>query len=180
MSAAIVLRGLQIGDIGGVAHRQGISHAQAYGRDGTFETLLAKIAARFVKNLDSGKENARIAECAAQLVGSVSLVKVSDQVGHLRLLDVAPHARGVRLGQGLTGECIALASARGYQRIALWIHDIWVAARRIDQAAGFDLQAPDKHHAFGHELVGAHGQLLLPGQETNDVPHSIQQPETCE
>jgi hypothetical protein len=80
MTPNIVLRGLQVGDIGWVAHRQGILYAKEYGWDGTFEALVAEIAGQFVKNFDPEKENAWIAECEGRvLVGRWrnSLVRAS-------------------------------------------------------------------------------------------------------
>ena len=49
MKPLTVLRGLQVGDIGWVAHRQGILYALEYGWDGTFEALVAEIAAQYLK-----------------------------------------------------------------------------------------------------------------------------------
>ena len=161
MTPVWTLRGLQVGDIGWVAHRQGILYAQEYGWDGTFEALVAEIAAQFVKNFDPASENAWIAEIEGQIVGSVFLVKVSDQVAKLRLLYVEPRARGLGLGQGLTDACIAFARAKGYQTLTLWTNDILVAARHIYQAAGFVLVAEENHHSFGHDLVGQNWDLAL-------------------
>ena len=71
MTPHIVLRGLRVGDIGWVAHRQGMLYAQEYGWDGTFEALVAEIAAQFVKNFDAEWESAWIAERDGQVLGSV-------------------------------------------------------------------------------------------------------------
>ena len=112
MTSHTVLRGLQVGDIGWVAHRQGILYAQEYGWDGTFEAMVAEIGAQFVQNFDPAWENAWIAEIEGQIVGSVFLVKVSEQEAKLRLLYVEPEARGAGLGRRLTQECIAFAQAK--------------------------------------------------------------------
>ena len=161
MTSHIVLRGLQVGDIGWVAHRQGILYAQEYGWDGTFEALVAEIAAQFVKNFDAEWENAWIAEREGQVVGSVFLVKVSEQEAKLRLLYVEPVARGAGLGRRLTDECIAFAKAKGYSKLTLWTNDILHAARHIYQTAGFVLLSEEKHHSFGHDLVGQYWALDL-------------------
>jgi GNAT superfamily N-acetyltransferase len=161
MTPPIGLRGLQVGDIGWVAHRQGILYAQEYGWDGTFEALVAEIAAQFVKNLDPSRENAWIAERDGQVLGSVFLVKVSEQEAKLRLLYVEPDARGTGLGRRLTQECIAFAQAKGYQKLTLWTNDILHAARRIYQEAGFVLVSEEPHHSFGVDLVGQYWSLDL-------------------
>jgi GNAT superfamily N-acetyltransferase len=161
MTPTWTLRGLQVGDIGWVAHRQGLLYAQEYGWDGTFEAMVAEIGAQFVKNFDPNWENVWIAEIEGQIVGSVFLVKVSEQVAKLRMLYVEPHARGQGLGQSLTHECIAFARTKGYQTLTLWTNDILVAARRIYQAAGFVLVAEENHRSFGHDLVGQNWDLDL-------------------
>lgn len=161
MSLRIVLRKLQIGDIGWVTHRQGILYAQEYGWDGTFEALVAEIAAQFVKNFDPAWENAWIAERDGQVLGSVFLVKVSEHEAKLRLLYVEPDARGEGLGRRLTQECIAFAKAKGYGQLTLWTNDILHAARRIYQDAGFVLVSEEHHHSFGHDLVGQYWSLDL-------------------
>ena len=161
MTSGIFLRGLRVGDIGWVAHRQGILYAQEYGWDGTFEALVAEIAAQYVKNLDSAKENAWIAECEGRVVGSVFVVKVSDTEAKLRLLYVEPEMRGTGLGRRLTQECIAFAKAKGYQRLTLWTSDILHAARHIYQQEGFVLVSEERHHSFGHALVGQYWALDL-------------------
>lgn len=161
MTHGIVLRHLQVGDIGWVAHRQGILYAQEYGWDATFEALVAEIAAQFVKNFDPAWENAWIAECDDQVVGSVFLVKVSDQEAKLRLLYVEPQARGAGLGRRLTQACIAFAIDKGYSKLTLWTNDILHAARRIYQQAGFVLVSEEQHHSFGADLVGQYWALDL-------------------
>jgi GNAT superfamily N-acetyltransferase len=161
MSAAVTWRGLQVGDIGWIAHRQGLLYAQEYGWDMTFEALVAEIAAQFVKTFDPACENAWIAEIDGQIVGSAFVVKVSQQEAKLRLLYVEPAARGAGLGRRLTEACVAFAKAKGYAKLSLWTNDILHVARRIYQQAGFVLVSEEHHHAFGHDLVGQYWELTL-------------------
>jgi GNAT superfamily N-acetyltransferase len=161
MTSGLVLRGFQVGDIGWIAHRQGILYAQEYGWDSTFEAMVAEIAAQFVKNFEPAKENAWIAECDGRVVGSVFVVKVSDTEAKLRLFYVEPEMRGTGLGRRLTQTCIAFAKDHGYQKLSLWTNDILHAARHIYQTAGFVLVSEEPHHSFGHHLVGQYWALEL-------------------
>ena len=45
--------------------------------------------------------------------------------------------------------------------MTLWTNDILVSARRIYQAAGFELADSEEHHSFGQDLVGQHWRLEL-------------------
>ncbi|MDX8540977.1 bifunctional helix-turn-helix transcriptional regulator/GNAT family N-acetyltransferase [Mesorhizobium abyssinicae] len=149
-----VLRPMQVGDIGWVTRRQGLIYAQDYGWDETYEALVAEILAEFVRKFDPKWERAWIAEREGEVVGSVFLVRKSDAVAKLRLLYVEPSARGLGIGKRLVDECIGFARAKGYRTLTLWTNDILVSARRIYQAAGFELAEEERHHSFGKDLVG--------------------------
>jgi DNA-binding MarR family transcriptional regulator/GNAT superfamily N-acetyltransferase len=156
-----VLRGLQSGDIGWVIRRQSMLYTQEHGWDETFEGLVAEIAAAFVKTCNPKKERCWIAEREGEIVGSVFLVRQSDRTAKLRLLYVEPSARGLGIGRRLVEECIGFARAKGYKTLTLWTNDILVAARRIYQAAGFQLVKEEPHHSFGKDLVGQNWDLAL-------------------
>ncbi|TPK38206.1 MarR family transcriptional regulator [Mesorhizobium sp. B2-5-4] len=156
-----LLRPLQVGDIGWIIRRQGMLYAQDYGWDETYEALVAEILANFVKSFDPKWERGWIAEREGEVVGSVFVVRKSDQVAKLRLLYVEPSARGLGIGKRLVDECIGFARARGYRTLTLWTNDILTAARHIYQAAGFKLIEEEPHHSFGKDLVGQNWDLEL-------------------
>jgi GNAT superfamily N-acetyltransferase len=155
------VRPLQVGDIGWVTRRQGLIYAQDYGWDETYEALVAEILGAFVKSFDPKWERSWIAERQGEVVGSVFVVRKSDDVAKLRLLYVEPSARGLGIGKRLVEECIGFARAKGYKTLTLWTNDILTAARHIYENAGFKLADEERHHAFGKDLVGQNWNLEL-------------------
>jgi GNAT superfamily N-acetyltransferase len=127
----------------------------------TEAALVADILAGFVKNFDSNLERGWVAERDGGIIGSVFLVRASADLAKLRLLYVEPTARGLGIGQRLVQECIDFARAKRYKKLTLWTNDVLVSARRIYQAAGFQLTKQERHHSFGKDLVGQTWDLAL-------------------
>jgi DNA-binding MarR family transcriptional regulator/N-acetylglutamate synthase-like GNAT family acetyltransferase len=155
------LRDLAIGDIGWITHRQAVLYTQEYDWDNTYEALVAEILAAYVRNFDRKWERSWIAEREGQVIGSVFLMKKSEEVAQLRLLYVEQTARGLGVGGRLVDECIRFAKAKGYRKMTLWTNDCLTSARKIYLAAGFKLVRQEKHHSFGKDLVGQTWDLDL-------------------
>lgn len=156
-----ILRDPRPGDMGWVVQSHGALYAGEYGFDSTFEGLVAKITAEFLGSFDASRERCWIADIDGAPVGSVFLVKHSDDVAKLRLLLVDPAGRGQGLGRQLVGECIAFGRACGYRKITLWTQSVLIAARKIYQDAGFALVATEPHRSFGQSLIGETWELEL-------------------
>ena len=156
-----VLREPRPGDMGWVVQSHGALYAREYGFDSSFEGLVAEITAKFLASFDASRERCWIAEIDGAQVGSIFLVRHSDDVAKLRLLLIDPAGRGQRLGHRLVGECIAFARACGYRRITLWTQSILLAARGIYEKAGFRLVASEPHRSFGQDLIGETWELEL-------------------
>ncbi len=153
------LRPHRPGDMGWVIHRHAVLYAREYGWDERFEALVAEIAARFIQNFDPQRERCWIAERAGEPLGSVFLVKESEDAARLRLLLVEPAARGLGLGSRLVEECVAFARQAGYRSIVLWTQSILHAAQHIYHKAGFALTHEEQHSEFGVPLTGQSWEL---------------------
>jgi DNA-binding MarR family transcriptional regulator/GNAT superfamily N-acetyltransferase len=160
-SAPYLIRTHQPGDIGWVVYRHGVLYAREYGLDERFEALVAQIVAEFVQNFDPRRERCWIAEKDGERVGSIFLVKKTDEIAKLRLLLVEPTARGLGIGQRLVDECLRFARQARYRRMTLWTQSNLDSARRIYESAGFKLLNEEKHAMFGPELVAQNWDLEL-------------------
>lgn len=160
-AAHITIRPHKPGDMGAIIAGQARIYGEEYGWDGTFEALVAEIAAQFLKTQNPARERAFIAERAGQVVGSVFCVDAGGDLAKLRMFYVDAAARGTGLGRRLVRECLAFARAAGYRRMTLWTNDVLASARRIYQAEGFALVAEDRHHSFGVDLIGETWELDL-------------------
>jgi DNA-binding MarR family transcriptional regulator/GNAT superfamily N-acetyltransferase len=158
---AFLLRSHRPGDIGWIVSRHGAVYAQEFGWDITFEALVAEIAAQFIRDHDPSREHCWIAEMDGEPVGSIFLVKGSDEVAKLRLLLLEKKARGLGIGRALTEQCIRFARETGYTSITLWTQSILLAARGIYQRAGFRRIVEEPHHSFGVDLVGETWEMKL-------------------
>ena len=153
----------QPGDLGWVVMAHGEVYAEQFGWDRSFEALVAQIVADFAVGHDERREAAWIAELDGRRVGCVFCVAGDvPAVAKLRILLVAPEARGHGVGRRLVDECLHFAETAGYRQVTLWTNDVLTSARRIYEAAGFTLADQAPHHSFGHDLVGQTWAVDLP------------------
>lgn len=149
-----IIRPHRSGDIGWVIQSQAEFYSREYGWTHAFEGMIAEVAGRFLTHFDSRMEHCWIAERGGSNIGSVFIANGGDGIAKLRLLYIAPAARGLGLGRLLVEECIRFSRQAGYRQLSLWTNDILDTARRIYQKAGFRLVAEEKHTLFGPELNG--------------------------
>jgi DNA-binding MarR family transcriptional regulator/GNAT superfamily N-acetyltransferase len=148
-----VLRPPRAGDLGWIVQAHGELYAQEYGWDVRFEGLVADVIGGYVRNFDSARERCWIAERGGENVGSVFVMRGSDEVAKLRLLIVHPGARGLGIGARLVDECIRFSRQAGYTTLSLWTNAVLLSARRIYAAKGFRLVHTEVHNSFGPDLV---------------------------
>jgi len=79
-------------------------------------------------------------------VGCVGLRKLSDTVGEIKRLYVAPTARGLGLGEALVRGIVDEGKQLKYTRLVLDTLPSMLAARSLYQALGFKLVAPYRYN----------------------------------
>ncbi len=137
-------------------------YAAEFGWDGRFEALVARIVCDYAEAPEARRGAAWVAERAGRRVGCVFCVPGDDPgTATLRILLVAPAARGHALGDRLVQTAIEFARGAGYQRMRLWTNHPLIAARRIYLRHGFRLIDEAPHESFGVALVGQTYELDL-------------------
>lgn len=158
----VVLRPMRPGDLGWVAHRQGLLYHREYGWDATYEALTARILAGFVDDHDPTRERSWIAERDGRILGSIFLMRGdTPDIARLRLLYVEAEARGLGLGWRLVSECVDFARQAGYSKMTLWTQSKLLAARKLYARAGFAKVKEEPLEAFGDELLSETWELAL-------------------
>ena len=109
----IVLRPHRPGDMGWVTSAHGALYAQEYGWDISSRRWSRKITAEFIENFDARRERCWIAEIDGERVGSVFVVRKTDEIAKLRLLIVDPQGARARARQAAGRGMPALRQRRG-------------------------------------------------------------------
>ncbi len=157
----VLLRDPAPGDLGWVVQQHGEIYWREYKFDSEFEALVAEVAVKYLRNFDPAHEKGWIAEIDGERIGSVFVVRRSKTVAQLRLLILAPAARGRSLGNRLVDECIAFARAAGYRKLMLWTQSHLLAARAIYRSRGFQIARTEPYAAFGQKMVSEVWELKL-------------------
>jgi len=152
----------QPGDVGWMVWQHGEVYAATLGWDTSFEALVARIVADFASAPPDPRLGGWVAELDGRRVGCVLCVPGPEPgVAVLRILLVTPDARGHGAGAALVETCVEHARSAGCTSMTLWTNDVLDSARRIYEAAGFELVDSEEHRSFGHDLVGQHWRLAL-------------------
>jgi GNAT superfamily N-acetyltransferase len=161
--AAVLIRPLgEPGDLGWVVMAHGEVYASEFGWDTSFEALVARIVADFAAVPDPAHNAAWLAELGGRRAGCVFVVAGEEAAtAKLRILLVAPEARGQALGDRLVQTAIEFARRAGFARMQLWTNHPLTAARRIYLRHGFRLTGEQPHHSFGADLTGQTYELDL-------------------
>jgi GNAT superfamily N-acetyltransferase len=137
------------GDIGCLTYLHGISYAEEYGYDQTFEAYVASGLAEFVQSFRPSKDRMWLAETNDQIIGSIAIVSHSKRDAQLRWFLVHPHYRGLGIGKELLREALQFCKERKYNTIFLWTTSELTDAGRLYARFGFIKTKEETHEIWG-------------------------------
>lgn len=156
-----LLRDPRPGELGWIVQKHGELFAREYGWGERLEGLVADIVAAYAASHDPASERVWIAEMDGVPVGSLMMLRKSDEVGQLRLLLLDPRARGMGLGKALVDAALSFARKVGYRKVVLWTECRLDTARAIYQKAGFVRVREEPHDHFGPTVMGEEWEAEL-------------------
>ena len=139
------------GDIGYLTRLHGILYNREYGYDNTFEAYVARGLADFILNFDNEKERIWFAEDEGKIIGSIAIVKFSEEVAQLRWYFVHPDHRGKGIGKKLIGEAVEFCRQKKYKSCFLWTTSELKAGAILYTKAGFIKTEEKTHVIWGAE-----------------------------
>lgn len=152
----------QAGDLGWMVWQHGEVYAAQFGWDTSFEAMVAEVVGDYARARDE-RAQGWIAEVDGRRIGCIMCVPLPEdaRIAQLRILLVTPDGRGLGAGAALVDECVSFARATGYSAMTLFTTANLASARRIYEAAGFELVDELAEHRFGTDVVGQHWRLDL-------------------
>ncbi len=151
---------LRPGDMGTIIYLHGVIYEKEYGFDHTFEPYVAEPLSKFIL-YQTDRERIWIAQKDKKIVGSVAIVKFSDDQAQLRWLLVDPEVRRLGLGKYLVEKAIQFSRLKDYRSVFLWTLDILPVAAKLYQSEGFKKTHEKSKRIWGVTLTEQRYELKL-------------------
>jgi GNAT superfamily N-acetyltransferase len=139
---------LKPGDIGKIVLFHGQYYSKRLGLNEEFEAYVAVPLSEFALR-KSPVEKIWIIESDEQLIGTITLTKVSVETAQLRWFYVLPEYHGRGLGKLLMEKLLEFAGRKGYREITLGTVDSLKEAISLYKKYGFKLVDSHTHFIWG-------------------------------
>lgn len=158
--APVIRTSIKPGDTGYIIFLHGKLYAEECGFDHTFEPYVAVPLSEFVKT-QGPRERIWIVEKKGLVMGSVAVVKYSDEQAQLRWLLLHPDLRKQGIGRKLLEEALGFSRLSGYDFIFLLTLDILTRAASLYSAFGFRVTENKKIRMWGREMTEQKYEMKL-------------------
>lgn len=148
------------GDIGYITYMHATLYAPEQGWDYTFDIYVAIPLAEFAQS-QSRRESIWILKEADRIVGSVAIVRRSEEEAQLRWLLLEPEIRGRGIGRWLVEEALDFCRISGYKSIFLWTVDTLYIAANLYRTEGFVQKERLTHEIWGSTVTEVKYELQL-------------------
>jgi GNAT superfamily N-acetyltransferase len=139
------------GDLGQLVLIHGLQNYQDYGFSPVHEAYCARIASDFMLNETPRRSKAWLAKKGDQVVGSVLICELPDDIAQLRLLFADKSIRGSGLGRWLVEDSVQYCREAGFRKVFLWTVDGLGRAISIYKSLGFEQTEEKIQFAWGRE-----------------------------
>ena len=137
----IKIRGYHPGVVGKITELHAVYYHENWGFDVTFETQVGGELSEFVRHFDGKRDGLWVAVKKDGFAGAIAIdgVNAFDEGARLRWFIVDPQYQGCGIGKNLIAQAIAFCKQKGFPKVFLWTFKGLEAARRLYEAAGFQL-----------------------------------------
>ena len=137
----IQIRGYYPGAVGKITELHAVYYHENWGFDVTFETQVGGELSEFVRHFDGNRDGLWVAVKKDDFAGAIAIdgVNAFDEGARLRWFIVDPQYQGCGIGKNLIAQAIAFCKQKGFPKVFLWTFKGLEAARRLYEAAGFQL-----------------------------------------
>jgi GNAT superfamily N-acetyltransferase len=137
------------GDIGYLVQLHGFLYEKEYGFDKTFEAYVARGLADFILTPDPDKGCVWLAESEGIIIGSIAIVKISENEAQLHWYLVLPGFRGSGLGKALISIALEYCRETNFKSVFLWTTSELTAAAHVYTTSGFRKTEQITHVIWG-------------------------------
>lgn len=154
-TAIEIHEGFLPGAIGRVAEMHGRYYAREWGMSSFFEARVASGMAEFSQRLDRPVNRIWLALQAGEIVGSIAVdgEDLGEGKAHVRWVIVDDGVRGSGTGRRLLDAAVAFCDAEGFPETHLWTFKGLDVARKLYEAAGFELAEEWSGDQWGQVLT---------------------------
>ncbi|MBW1720954.1 MAG: GNAT family N-acetyltransferase [Deltaproteobacteria bacterium] len=158
----IVRHDLRPGDMGSIIHLHGKLYGEEHGFDHTFEIHVAEPLVEFVRNYSQGRgKKIWIVEKEGRVMGSLAIVRCSDEEAQLRWFLVHPELRGKGIGRRLVEEALSFCRESGFSSVFLWTVNTLKPAASLYRSVGFKKTAESTARMWGKVITEERYDLVL-------------------